>query len=132
MLIIWLRGDAFGQILEVNIALILTKLLLCLLDGIDLFHCDRAIVERVLSGAWIVLSTCFDIVVILSLLGTCTAPCSPLSLFLSQLYGGIVSSRTQRLREEFMCFVVGLPLVRVQVLSVFVPGVVCERRRCLG
>ena len=85
MLIIWLCRDAFGQVLEVNIALIFTKLLLCLLDAIDLFHRDRAIVERVLSGAWIVLSTRFDIVVILSLLGTCTTPCSPLSLFLGQL-----------------------------------------------
>ena len=84
MLIIWLCRDAFGQVLEVNIALIFTKLLLCLLDGIDLFHRDRAIMERVLSRTWIVLSTRFDIVVILSLLGTCTAPCSPLSLFLGQ------------------------------------------------
>ena len=82
MLIIWLRGDAFGQILEVDIALILTKLLLCLLDGIDLFHRNCAIVERVLSGTWIILTTCFGIIVILSLLGTRTAPGCSLSLFL--------------------------------------------------
>ena len=90
MLIIWLCRDAFGQVLEVNIALIFTKLLLCLLDGIDLLHRDRSVMERILSGTWIVLTTGFDIIVILSLLGTCTAPCSPLSLFLGQLDGGIV------------------------------------------
>ena len=90
MLIIWLGRNAFGQILEVDIALILTKLLLCLLDGIDLLHRDRSVVERVLSGTWIVLTTGFDILVILSLLGSCTAPGRALSLFLSQLDGGIV------------------------------------------
>ena len=90
MLTIWLRCYAFGQILEVDIALILTKLLFCLLDGIDLLHRDRSIMERILSGTWIVLSTGFDILVILSLLGTSTAPGRSLCLFLGQLDRSIV------------------------------------------
>ena len=129
---IWLRCDAFGKILEVDIALILIELLLSLLDGTDLLHGDGAIVERVLSGTWIVLSSSFDIVLILSLLGSCIAPCRPLGLFLSQLDRGIVRPRTQWLCEEFMCFIVRLTLVRVQVLPIFIPCVVSERRRCPG
>ena len=132
MLIIWLRCDALGQILEVDIALILTKLGLCLLDGTDLFHRDSAVVESILSGTWIVLTTSFDIFVILSLLGTCTAPGCSLSFFLRQLDRGVVSSRTQWLREEFMLCVVRLTLVRVQIESVFVPSVVSEWRGSPG
>ena len=124
MLIIWLCCDTLSQVLEVDIALIFTKLFLCLLDGIDLLHRDRFVVESVLAGTWIVLSTSFDIFVILALLGPCAAPCRALSLSLGQLNRGVVGSGTQWLREEIVRCVVRLPLVSVQFGSVFVSGVI--------